>query len=96
MKYKIKFTHVRPEDIEPGKVPNKPGTFCYIYTGPDFSLLASYGAAVLHPGDNFNRAVGRKVAADRAISAIPDRAVRSELWNQLAAASPKTIRAGRV
>ena len=75
-----------------------PGTICQLVDS-DLGTLLSEGSAFLHPGDNFNRALGRKIAAGRAIKLLAptrsaaDRNTRGILWEQLFKMSPKTQRA---
>ena len=73
-----------------------PGTACQIVTGgKDDAVVIGRGATYLHPGDQFNRALGRKLAARRAIEMFAGkghdgRAIRKALWETLFKQSPKT------
>lgn len=77
------------------------GTVCHI-VDTETSEIISTGHTYLHPGDNFNRALGRKIAAERAIKSYAftnseaDRAIRRYLWDHLFTQSPKTRRAKSV
>jgi hypothetical protein len=61
---------------------------CVQVTIEDAEQVAAIGGAFLMPGDNFNKAIGRKIAFRRAIEALTfdysakdARAVRSQLWH---------------
>ena len=103
--YKFKFIHIHPDDVKE-ESELRAGTGCFIYS-PDGNQILSDGWAYLHPGDNFNRAIGRKLAAKRAIESIvvpiglpgalyPRKVLRRALWELLFDISPSTKRAGRV
>lgn len=93
---RFRFHHNRPEDPSPTTVF---GTTCHLVasdspTDGHSEILAS-GFTYLHPGDQFNRALGRKLAARRAIEMFAGkgqegRAVRKALWETLFKQSPKT------
>ena len=99
MNIKFKFIQTPPGEVDLLKysIPAL-GTVCHLLDG-DIGTILAVGTAYLNPGDNFNRALGRKIAAGRAIKRLAptrsaaDRNTRGLLWEQLFKMSPKTQRA---
>lgn len=105
---KFRFIQNSPERLK--RLPGDPvatcyqcGTHCEI-RNDEGTLILSEGSALLHPGDNFSRPLGRKIAAGRAIRELvprygrrdhAGRAARFDLWNQLFVQSPSTKYGGR-
>lgn len=80
--YGISFTH--ETRYERPDYPNR-FTRCYICKLPkedEDAEFVGYGEAHCHPNDNFCRATGRKIALSRAITAIPNKKTRKEIWEK--------------
>jgi hypothetical protein len=73
------FAHfVDNVEVSPDINDDRKITSCVINKGSD---VLSEGIAIVHPGDNFNRSVGRKIALTRALSKLSlSREDREKIW----------------
>jgi hypothetical protein len=61
--YVLKFVHIEKEARKKGAAPQFRATLAYLFNR-DGKLVAS-GAAHVHPADNFDRRIGRRIAFQR-------------------------------
>lgn len=81
--YLVKWKHLYEVEVDIGKqityrVPK--GTICKIYLEEE--KLAE-GLAIVHPNDNFNKKVGRKVSFTKALNSMRfTKSQRTNIWKQ--------------
>lgn len=100
---RFKFRHIHPDDPAAASSSERSGTSCIIED--ESGSIFGTGDSFLHPGDNFSRPLGRKLAAGRAIRHAITRLgrrdtagaeKRRDAWEQLFSQSPNTFRGGSV
>lgn len=74
VEYSIRFNH--RNSLSAGQ----PGTTCVI---EEDKAQKSVGMSFLAHGDAFNKRIGRKVSAKRAISQYTDKGLRQVMWTEL-------------
>lgn len=62
-----------------------------VLINPDDGVTVGYGESVCNESDNFNRAIGRKIALARAINHLP-RGERSKIWEDFKSSGIKYTR----
>lgn len=78
----VPFKHPKLERVFTNRVPY--GTNCDIFfsdTETNEGIVVFTGTALLHPKDNFNKAIGRKISLTRAIEDLP-KTVRTQIWEK--------------
>lgn len=95
-KYKIfwKYTFEPVLKTFTGKSKEVVTTECFIERRVNNTVsVVSSGKSVCKKDDNFSKRLGRKKSFERAVSLLKhDRDLRTQLWNQFAEISPKSLK----
>ena len=82
--YEVTFKHFIPDEKDRETYTKEAfmetfGTSCEIASTGSGLYLYGYGSSDLHPNDNFDRKIGRKIALTRALKDFPA-GVRVKFW----------------
>lgn len=85
--YAVHFQHSPAQYFESGVISSRATTDCAIHEGRCTvkGCAAAYhklrGISIVHPGDHFDKRVGRKISLGRALQSLP-RETRRLIWTE--------------